>query len=187
MKYRPPVRNNQMRNKISKFSKRKQFPEDNTQWVSNRPQNQKKTFNITSENFPSLGTNTEANTNRIIDPGMNMCYKDKIKTLFKKKRKKHKMIEPGMIRWVYNNKTGEWIQTKGCMKELEEMKEIEEYYKIMNAINGLILKWQTYRDEQNELLLDRSPFWNEPSLFDWEFDENDENDEDEFILMNEYI
>ena len=80
-----------------------------------------------------------------------------------------------MIRWIYNNKTGKWIQTKGCMKEVEEMKEIEEYYKIMNAINSLILNWQTYRDEQNELLLDRSPFWNEPSLFDWDFDENNED------------
>lgn len=182
-KYRPPVRNNQMRNKESRF-KKKQFKEDNTQWVSNKPKNQKNKFDIKLENFPSLLTNREETIKTNVDSGMNMCYKDKIKTLFKNKRKSNKIIEPGMIRWLYNNKTGEWIQTKGCMKELEEMKEIEEYYKIMNAVNGLILKWQTYRDEQNELLLDRSPFWNEPSLFDWDFDENDE---DEFILMNEYI
>ena len=61
-------------------------------------------------------------------------------------------------------KKQKWIRTDGSTTEMEKSKVEKEYYEKMYNQECLIIRWQEYRDQQNELISDRSPFWNTMSL-----------------------
>jgi hypothetical protein len=143
--YRPPNSN-----KNRSITKVKKHAEEE-QWVLEDPEKGnpfvKKKFDINTESFPILSENVD-----IIHSTMQ--YREKIKKLFQKRVKKKDTVKPGMIRWRKNKNINCWIREDGCTNEIDEWKEIEEYYVIDDLIYNMILRWQTYRDEQNELLLD---------------------------------
>ena len=161
--YRPPGGKRR-----SKESKHVQKYQDPAPWVSRENKTNINSFDNSEEQFPTLGDNKNVPQQNMENP--QITYKNKIKAVFEKRREKKKTIAPGIIQWSYNETTNVWTRKEGCMHAVHEIKETEEYYKVLYAITNMIERWQKFRDEQNELLSDRSPFWNERSLLDFSDD-----------------
>lgn len=174
-KYQPPSRNRMY------FKQNKQNFEEQNEWITkntrkNRTHNkakENKKFDISKENFPSI---LSENKIKNIEQNNEGSYKEKIKILFENRKKQNETLKPGMIQWKYNKKENTWTERRGCMRDIELKEKIECYNRINRRIDNMISKWQKYRDDQNELLLDRSPFWNEPSLHDPVIDDYDDYD-----------
>ena len=114
-------------------------------------------FLYTDEAFPTFNTS-------ITEQKCNMDYKGRVEQEQKEVSQTTDEVPPGMIRWKYNQKTQTWSRKDGCSKEMDDYRSEFELYQQENKQNALINRWQEYRDIQNELLNDLSPFWNMPPL-----------------------
>ena len=125
--------------------------------TTNLFRNKQPKFTLVHAAFPELNTST-------LVEETTMNFKEKIEQELPKIYKSNKDVEPGFIRWKYNNKLQTWTRKDGCMKETEDnMREHDLFIQQEKQI-ALINRWQDYRDIQNELLTDRSPFWNMPHI-----------------------
>ena len=102
----------------------------------------------------------------------------------KRKQKNEKKIDvnavdPGWIKLWHNN--GIIYSKYGLQTQwrLDEYKRDEEDFK--KVAHEILIQWQSERDEITELLGDRSPYYNTPSLLDY----LPEEDEDYYIKNNE--
>ena len=153
----------------SKQGKHVQQDQDPAPWVSPEKKTTINSFVNSEEHFPTLGDSK--NVHQQIIENHEITYKNKIKALFEKQReKKRTIVAPGIIQWSYNETTNVWTRKEGCMQAVDEIKETEEYYRVLHDFTNMIERWQKFRDEQNELLSDSSPFWNMQSLLDFSDD-----------------
>jgi len=114
-------------------------------------------FLYTDEAFPKF--------NKLLtEQESDMDFKEKVETEQVEVLQTTDEVPPGMIRWKYDNKSRTWARKDGCSKEMDDYKKEYELYKKKKKQIALINRWQEYRDIQNELLNDLSPFWNMPPL-----------------------
>lgn len=162
--YRPPggKQRSKQRRHVQKY-------QDPAPWISTEKKTNINRLDNSEEQFPTLGDGNPVPQQNMDCP--EITYKNKIKSLFEKRReKKRTIVAPGIIQWSYNDTTKAWTRKEGCMQEVYEIKETEEYYRVLYDITNMIERWQKFRDEQNELLSDSSPFWNMQSLLDFSDD-----------------
>jgi len=114
-------------------------------------------FLYTDEAFPTFNT-------PITKQKSDMDFKEKVKTEQVEASDTTDEVEPGMIRWKYDRKSQKWARKDGCSKEMDEYRREYELYQQEEKEYALIDRWQEYRDIQNELLKDLSPYWNMPSI-----------------------
>lgn len=153
----------------SKSNKHAAKYQDPAPWVSPNKKTNINSFYSIEEDFPTLGDSKNVPQQNTEKP--QTTYKNKIQGLFEKRReKKRTIVAPGIIQWSYNDTTKVWTRKEGCMQKVDEIKETVEYYRVLNHITNMIERWQKFRDEQNELLLDSSPFCNERSLLEFSDD-----------------
>ena len=91
-------------------------------------------------------------------------------------------VEPGWVRlWkrdgIIYSKYG--VPTK--WRQDEYIRDEEDFKRVSFEI---LTQWQNERDETNELLGDRSPYYNTPSLLEYLSEDEDEEETDSF---NNYI
>ena len=83
--------------------------------------------------------------------------------------------------WVRLTKKNNKIITEyGYQKENVEEEEEDYHDRAQKHIYKLVVRWQKERDEKNELLLDMSPYWNEPSLLEPLDEDLDDDTEEEY-------
>jgi len=140
--------------------------------ITNQFRNNKiEPFKLIDEAFPELNS-------PILVKETTMNFKEKMKKEESPKNYTlNNIVEPGFIRWKYNNKLQTWTREDGCMKEMEDNMNKHNINMRQKKQKALIKRWQEYRDIQNELLTDRSPFWNTSCILSIITEENTEKTE----------
>ena len=146
-----------------------------------KPQ-QKKKFNlvINDEAFPSLGQDKQNEKNNEKEP-MNFSAVTKQQQQTKKDTViDPKDAEPGWIKLWKTGNDGIIYSSYGLPTKWrnDEYLRDEKDFKIVSK--QILVQWQNERDEINELLGDRSPYYDTPSLLEY----LPEEDEDYYITIN---
>ena len=146
-----------------------------------KPQ-QKKKFNlvINDEAFPSLGQDKQNEKNNEKEP-MNFSAVTKQQQQTKKDTViEPKDAEPGWIKLWKTKNDGIIYSNYGLPTKWrnDEYLRDEKDFKIVSK--QILVQWQNERDEINELLGDRSPYYDTPSLLEY----LPEEDEDYYVTIN---
>ena len=146
-----------------------------------KPQ-QKKKFNlvINDEAFPSLGQDKQNEKNNEKEP-MNFSAVTKQQQQTKKDTViDPKDAEPGWIKLWKTGNDGIIYSSYGLPTKWrnDEYLRDEKDFKIVSK--QILVQWQNERDEINELLGDRSPYYDTPSLLEY----LPEEDEDYYVTIN---
>lgn len=68
------------------------------------------------------------------------------------------------IKYTYNSSDKSEEKTKEPHVEIEETNCLD--YEQQNKLQEIVIRWEDYRNEQNEMYEEASPFWHEKSLLD---------------------
>ena len=91
------------------------------------------------------------------------------------------------IKYTYNSSEKPEEKPKESHIETEETVGLD--YKQQNKLQELVMKWEDYRNDQNEMYEETSPYWHEKSLLDplsdSNFSSSDESESDQSITEDD--
>lgn len=177
-------RNNQRHNSNNSNSKNKNTKTNKTTKKNVIP------FSNNMQAFPSLsGTSNKKNDTNTTSNNLDNSYANVAKP-FVSVSKKQNQVKPG---WVNIN----FVDNKINYTRNAENKNTEDEVKASNGLDdgqyckleNMVLRWETYRNNENEMYGESSLFWHEKSLLDPLSDDcysdTDESDESSIEAMDD--
>lgn len=144
---------------------------------NNEKEKEKINLTVNDKAFPTLGSNktqqTQQNKQNKQNKQMNFLavakQEQKVEVIIDPKS-----VEPGWVKLWKNGNDGIIYSKYGLPTKwrLDEYLRDEEDFKIVSK--QILTQWQNERDEITELLGDRSPYYNTPSLLEYLPEEDDE-------------
>ena len=153
---------------------------------SNRPNTNNRTFSNNLELFPELasrGVKTDET---------NMNFANAAQPIITKKKEE---VKKGWVKITRTNKKIKYTyntsdKSEETPKELQIENETNGFdHKQQNKLQEIVMRWEGYRNHQNEMYEEASPYWHEKSMLDplsdSNFSSSDESESEQSITEDD--